>query len=247
MSSDYYETSSILAEYLFFHYGEASDYLPFSEGPQSALNFPLKIVEHGLAGLSLPPAARAMDLGCAVGRSSFELTRYCQEVVGIDYSSAFIQAAQNIQKQKELTISVVEEVGTTKKVTVALPSAVFPERVQFYQGDALNLSLDYGEFDLLLAANLIDRLSDPTHFLKEIGRLIKKGGILILTSPYTWIDSFTPVGKWLTQENSNFQALQKILEPQFDFQRKEDLPMLIREHRRKYQWTVTELSVWVKK
>jgi 2-polyprenyl-3-methyl-5-hydroxy-6-metoxy-1,4-benzoquinol methylase len=36
---------------------------------------------------------RALDLGCAVGRSSFELTRYFDRVVGLDYSARFIQVA----------------------------------------------------------------------------------------------------------------------------------------------------------
>jgi 2-polyprenyl-3-methyl-5-hydroxy-6-metoxy-1,4-benzoquinol methylase len=33
---------------------------------------------------------KIMDLGCAVGRTSFELTRIFDRVVGIDYSARFI-------------------------------------------------------------------------------------------------------------------------------------------------------------
>ncbi len=254
MSIPYYETSAILSEYLFFHYGKSSDYLPFSEGPHHALEFPRRIVERGLAGVytgaegdSMPLAARALDLGCAVGRSSFELSRFCQEVIGIDYSAAFVQAAQVIQKEKKITLPVVSEVGKTKEVTVEIPLGVFPERVQFYQGDAMNLSTDYGMFDILLAGNLIDRLPDPKIFLQGIGSFIKQGGILILTSPYTWMESFTPREKWLTLEGENFEALQKILTADYEFQKREEMPMLIREHHRKYQWTVSEMTVWRKK
>jgi hypothetical protein len=38
--------------------------------------------------------------------------------------------------------------------------------------------------------------------------------------------------------------LQTHLKPAFSLTHHFDLPMLIRDHRRKYQWTVTEASVW---
>lgn len=40
---------------------------------------------------------RAIDIGCAAGRASFELARSFEEVIGIDYSHALIDAA-NILK-----------------------------------------------------------------------------------------------------------------------------------------------------
>ena len=40
---------------------------------------------------------RALDLGCAVGRSTFELARDFEEVVGVDYSAAFIQRCQELK------------------------------------------------------------------------------------------------------------------------------------------------------
>jgi len=42
------------------------------------------------AGKAGAKMGRALDLGCAVGRSSFELAREYQEVVGIDISQTFI-------------------------------------------------------------------------------------------------------------------------------------------------------------
>lgn len=36
---------------------------------------------------------RALDVGCAVGRSSFEMARACHEVVGVDFSQKFVDAA----------------------------------------------------------------------------------------------------------------------------------------------------------
>ncbi len=94
-------------------------------------------------------------------------------------------------------------------------------------------------------ANLIDRLPDPARCLARLPRLVVSGGWLILTSPYTWLEEYTPRDKWLDGgERGTLGALKKILFPIFDPRWTFDLPFLIREHRRKYQWGVAEVSIW---
>ena len=60
------------------------------EGPQEALEFPTRIVERFSSG----EVGRALDLGCAVGRSAFEMSRTAAEVVAIDYSQVFVDASR---------------------------------------------------------------------------------------------------------------------------------------------------------
>ena len=43
--------------------------------------------------------SRALDIGCSVGRSSFELASDFEEVVGIDYSQAFIDKAIELKEK----------------------------------------------------------------------------------------------------------------------------------------------------
>lgn len=52
---------------------------------------------------------RALDIGCAVGRSSFELAREVQEVIGIDYSQSFIDVANKLKADGRLKYSLVQE------------------------------------------------------------------------------------------------------------------------------------------
>lgn len=40
---------------------------------------------------------RALDVGCSVGGASFELARSFDEVVGIDFSHAFVDAANKMK------------------------------------------------------------------------------------------------------------------------------------------------------
>ena len=65
--------------------------------------------------------SRALDVGCAVGRSSFELARSFDEVVGIDFSSAFV-ARCNEMKYAGLCNYVMPgegELGLNKVAKVA--------------------------------------------------------------------------------------------------------------------------------
>lgn len=64
-------------------------------------------------------------------------------------------------------------------------------RCTFEQGDACDLRHDLGSFGCVLAANLICRLHAPYNFLRRLSDLVAPGGILIITSPYTWLEEFT--------------------------------------------------------
>ncbi|MCK9590056.1 MAG: hypothetical protein M0Q93_11935, partial [Terrimicrobiaceae bacterium] len=68
--SNPYETERLVAEYLFFHYAGEDETSGGHPVPREALNFPVRVV----AELVDPArgARTALDLGCAVGRSSFE-------------------------------------------------------------------------------------------------------------------------------------------------------------------------------
>ena len=52
---------------------------------------------------------RALDIGCAVGRSSFELTKGLKEVIGIDYSNSFIDAANILKQSGHMNYKIVQE------------------------------------------------------------------------------------------------------------------------------------------
>ena len=66
------------------------------------------------------------------------------------------------------------------------------QRAAFITGDACSLPLDIGLFGCVLAANLIDRLHSPTDFLGRLASLVAPGGVLVITSPYTFLREYTP-------------------------------------------------------
>ena len=73
----------------------------FGETDSEGLHFPSNTVWStlifDLIDENKESALRGLDVGCAVGRSSFELSRLCAEVIAVDYSQTFIEAAEQIR------------------------------------------------------------------------------------------------------------------------------------------------------
>jgi putative 4-mercaptohistidine N1-methyltranferase len=245
-----YETDALVDQYLLFHYGEGEDQLPYPFGPHDALFYPIRCVTEfmPLAGR----VDRALDLGCAVGRSAFELARTAPKVVGIDLSQRFISVAQEIQRTGEIHLRRHEEGSAYTTILRHLDSAIDRTRCLFEVGDALRLRSDLGTFDFILAANLVDRVRSPRQLLASLPKLLNPDGHLLIASPYTWLAEFTPPEEWLGarehwSSTTTLHAIQERLGNDFKLISSKDLPFLIREHVRKYQWSVAQASLWKKK
>lgn len=239
-----YETRRLLDEYLLFHYGEPHEVLPWERGPKEALGFAVRTVTELLDAAAVPAEGTALDLGCAVGRSSFELARHVRKVTGIDYSHSFIEAARALAAAGELPYERADEAAATTPLTARAPSGPRGE-VAFEQGDAMNLRPDLGTYDVVHAANLLCRLTEPAKLIARLPSLMKPGGQLLLTTPCTWLEDFTPRGRW--PQGSTREWLKQELGGHFDLALETDLPFLIREHARKYQWSVALGMRWVRK
>jgi putative 4-mercaptohistidine N1-methyltranferase len=252
VNAKFYESDRAVSEYLLFHYGNAKELLPYDFGPERSLNFPVRCVTDLIAKRPLPQNARALDLGCAVGRASFELAKLCAQVVGIDASERFIEVARKLQTDGKLKFEFVEEGQLARQTRAVVPPEIDRNRVRFEVGDAMNLASLVG-FDAVLLANLIDRLPNPRLCLERMRDFVNPGGTLVVTSPYTWLEEFTPRENWLGgfvrngKEVRTLDTLKEILCPHFDFSGWMHLPFLIREHVRKFQWSVAEASLWIRK
>jgi putative 4-mercaptohistidine N1-methyltranferase len=251
MADNYYDSDRALSEYLLFHYGGHEHRIPGALADD--FQFPVRCVSECLDTARLPPQARALDLGCAVGRSSFELARHCAQVLGIDFSASFVSVATHLRDNGSFSFIYIEEGELTRPHRAVVPPDIDRKRVNFERGDAVNLRSGLGQFDVVLMANLIDRVDNPAKCLAQLPGLLKSGGQLIITSPYTWLGEYTPRENWLGgfirdgQPVQTFDTLKKILAPHFDLSRRQDLPFVIREHARKYQLGFAEATCWKRK
>lgn len=246
-ASPYYDTDRAVADYLLFHYGTLEQTVPFDFAVPGH-DYLARAVRLGLKDVNWPQPSRALDLGCAVGRASFELARHAAEVVGIDLSRKFIAAAQQLQRAGRAEFDRVEEGTRTTRCHVVVSPEIDRTRVRFEVGDALALAPELGTFEVVFAANLIDRLPDPGVFLDSCYRLVKPGGHLLLASPYTWTEEYTPHEHWLgglpEAPLLTGDAIATRLQAHFTVAKRFDLPFLLREHARKYQWSVAEVLVF---
>lgn len=243
-----YETDELLGQYLAFHYGDSH----FGVG-----NYPARCAGICLEHMAGRDKTLALDLGCAVGRTSFELARAFSEVVALDLSERFIDAANTLKRKGEMAYFLREqgELGHQARADLASHQlANRAERVRFAVADACHLGPEHTGYDLVFAGNLIDRLQDPGAFLSGVHKLLNKNGVLVISSPYTLLEEFTPRAKWIggfERHGKPFTVLdgmKDILGPHFDLLGAPvDVPFVIRETARKYQHTIAELTAWQRK
>ncbi len=62
---------------------------------------------------------------------------------------------------------------------------LYPSEKHFaIAADSFNLPFADGSFDCVIASEIIEHVVDPTKFINELFRVVKKGGQLIITTPY---------------------------------------------------------------
>jgi len=262
-----------------FHYARGEDLLPYSHAHDphahaagfEALDFAKRtadICAHWVRKTSgAAPGddvGAALDLGCAVGRSSFELSRLgFARVVGLDFSHAFVAACERMRALPPggaggLPFSMQVEGEVFKTCEARLPAGCAPARCQFVQGDACALDVPAlqamaggaGRFRLVHAANLLCRLPDPAKLLAALPHLVAPRGLVVFFSPYSWLKQYTPRDKWLgaragAGEKRSAQALAHAMGAHgFKLVHEEDVPFLIREHARKFQLGFAHCTVF---
>ena len=69
----------------------------------------------------------------------------------------------------------------------------------------------------------------------------------MIASPNSWLAQFTDADKFLDGADSDetLSAIGGVLSG-FSLLHEEDVPFMIREHRRKYEYIVSQVSVWKK-
>jgi putative 4-mercaptohistidine N1-methyltranferase len=253
-----YEDRDILNTYLLFHYGSPEEQLGnhFEEAVTDtgfiatlhrASRYPQETVSRLLDTTSLDESSCALDVGCALGRSSLELARYCQSVRGIDYSQSFVNVARAIAQGESFDCQLIEEGLRANSIKLSFNMAgELGSRVQFDQGDAVQLNLDTS-YHVVHASNLLCRLSEPKRFLEQIPNLLKPNGQLLISSPYSWLKEYTSHDSWIggTPDSDSKSALKEFLNALgLELELELEIPFLIREHSRKFQLSIAHAMRW---
>ncbi len=151
-----------------------------------------------LLALAAPEqVTRVLDLGCAAGRTSFELAaRYPDGLVlGVDIHLGLLRLAQHAAAGRvaysRRRIGIVYD---QRRFPVRLAGA---ERVDFWACDALALPFAAATADLAAALNLLDCVADPPRLLAGLAAVVRTGGRILLATPYDWSPRATPLETWI--------------------------------------------------
>ncbi|MEI6892062.1 MAG: 5-histidylcysteine sulfoxide synthase [Pontiella sp.] len=245
---DVYETNELVSQYCEFHYGDENFGVP---------NFSKAIATQALQAVGAGATGRALDIGCSVGRSAFEIADVFDAVDALDFSARFVQVAARMQETGRIRYERQEEgelVTFQERTLKELGLVGDYSNISFLQQDASNMKSLFSGYDLVIASNLIDRLHDPARFLKEIPARMNGGGILLMASPYTWLEEFTPKDHWLGgfkrdgEPVTTLDGLHAALDEAFELLGAPvKVPFVIRETQHKHQHTLSEVTLWRKK
>jgi len=132
IKDDYYESDELVSQYCEFQYGQT--YL-------GVKNYSVACVDLLQKHLQSINKGAALDLGCATGRTSFELAKYFDKVTGLDFSARFIRIGTQLKERGKLNYSRIEEgkLDTYQEIKLSdYGLDTYSNKVEFFQGDACN-------------------------------------------------------------------------------------------------------------
>ncbi len=178
-----FESDATIAEYLEFHYG--------AEYPGVA-SFYAKVADTILQFCEPSKRRYALELGCAVGRLSFELAKSFEETTGIDFSARFIKNAILMKESGVLRYKIKTDSGVYENREVCANELGIDEdaraRTQFWQGDACNLKPRFRGYDLIVASNQPEKLYDSIKFMQSVHDRLNDGGVFVLAAPLVGVN-----------------------------------------------------------
>jgi SAM-dependent methyltransferase len=191
-----YNTPGMLSAYLWSHFGDL-------------LGEPMATEAYRLWSTGFSTSdGDALDVGCAVGRLSFELAKTHQHVIGVDTSLAFVRKAREVLLRRRLDFDLIVEGHLSEPRGCDFDAAYDFSRVDFLVADALALPFRRSDFATVAAINLLEKVPDPLKHLAEVDRVLRESGATFLFSdPFSWDEAVSPPAAWLSGNgNARYSA-----------------------------------------
>jgi ubiquinone/menaquinone biosynthesis C-methylase UbiE len=110
-----------------------------------------------LDGLRLSENSSILDAGCGAGRLAHEAAKRGYHVFGMDYSYGMLVKASSIYNRED------------------------QHNVKPFQGDIESVPLQDSDFDVIICLGVISYLKSEEKALRELARILKPGGVLVLS------------------------------------------------------------------
>ncbi len=221
LNKNFYESDESISSYCDLYYGKDNLYTNYVD----LLRPYLKDLKN----------SKALDLGCCVGRTSFELAKIYDEVLGIDFSANYINIGVKLKLYDFVNYKIKKENKTFEERAISLKDfdlEKVKDKVSFMQGDACNLKEIYKDFNLIFYSSLIDKLYYPKKFLEDVSRRINKNGFFVFLSSHNWFNEHI-------NENNLFL--------EFELLDKIEVSSFVKMKNKNYENKTLLMSIWKKK
>ena len=182
-----YNSFSMLSSYLWSHYSE------FFNGPDATDAY-----QKWANAFSDSRSGWALDIGCSVGRLTFEMTKSHDKAVGIDTSLSFIREARTLALEQRLEFDLIMEGRITEEKSCDLDSDYAFNNAEFIVADAMALPFRSHRFATASSVNILEKVPGPRGHLQEANRVMDKTDARFLFSdPFSWDESVSSPDLWL--------------------------------------------------
>lgn len=204
-----------------------------------------------------PHNKKLLDLNADTGRLAFELASDFNEITAIDSSARFIRMPIQLQQKgfmRYISVDEGELLNYREIVLSDLKAVTGRDKILFMQDNANNLKPIYSNYDVIIAANVLEELTCPILFLQKINERLNDKGILVIASTYDWNSTgikrehwpggFKKDGEPLT----SFEGIKEILSVNFNLISKPfNLNRIQPKSTRYSEIKLVEVSYWQKK
>ncbi|MBF0226462.1 MAG: methyltransferase domain-containing protein [Desulfobacterales bacterium] len=184
-----------LSVYCFDHYGDfdpkESQESPVLPGAVSSL------LKQGILPIKDKIDGPVIDIGCSVGRTTFDLAETIDDIVlGVDLNFGMVKIAASVLNNGRVNYPKRRSgiIFDRRDFQVSFEKS---KHVDFWVCDATDLPFSGANVSFGLSLNVVDCISSPYDHLKELSKILKPDGIAVISTPYDWTISATPVESWI--------------------------------------------------
>lgn len=204
-----------LSSYSRGHWGDLDPELPRGKDGGVA-----EVLATATALMPSPPAGAWLDVGCSVGRASFELAARTDDLVlGVDLNVAMLRVARRVAREGRVA-HPLRRAGVVYDRRDFAVDVAGRDRVDFWVCDAMALPFPDGTVDGATSLNVLDCVQWPLSHLIELGRVLRPDGTAVIATPFDWSTGATPFEGWLAGHSqrsahggSSSRELRRLLAP----------------------------------